>query len=227
LQVILKAALNQCYRDGKCASDKAWKACEHFADVNHPRVRYFTRDEITRLLNSAQGDFRLLCKSALFSGARYGELMRLQVKDFESASGTLYIGEAKSGHPRRVHMTPEGLRFFESLTAGRAADTLLLTNDGRPWLDTNQSVPMRMAMQAAGVTDASFHIWRHTAASHWLMSGLPIAVVASNLGHSDSRVTEKHYAHLGASFIADQLRRLGPDFGTVPDSTIVPMTLGK
>jgi hypothetical protein len=28
------------------------------------------------------------------------------------------------------------------------------------------------------------------------MNGVPIAVIAAQLGHADTRMTEKHYAHL-------------------------------
>jgi hypothetical protein len=95
---ILKAALTQCYKNDQAASDRAWKTCEAFRDVNRARIRYFSRDEITRLLNAATGDFRSLCKAALFSGARYSELGRLKVSDFATDTGTLYIGESKSGN---------------------------------------------------------------------------------------------------------------------------------
>jgi hypothetical protein len=50
---ILKAGLNMAFLDDKCASNKAWKACAPFADVNQPRLRFFDREEITRLLNAA------------------------------------------------------------------------------------------------------------------------------------------------------------------------------
>ena len=45
---------------------------------------------------------------------------------------------------------------------------------------------------------ASFHVLRHTYASHLVMAGAPLQVVAANLGHADTRMTEKHYAHLAA-----------------------------
>jgi hypothetical protein len=38
-------------------------------------------------------------------------------------------------------------------------------------------------------------------------------VVAENLGHSDTRIVEKHYAHLGASYVADEIRKGERTFG--------------
>jgi integrase len=219
---ILKAGLNQAFRDDQCASDRAWKAVEPFNDVNKPRIRFFDRDEIRRLLNAAQGDFRTLCRAALYTGCRYGELMRLRVGEFEADSGTVYIAESKSGKPRRVMLAPEGRRFFEGLVAGRQRDAFMLIHaDGEPWRDTQQSAPMALAMKAARVERASFHCWRKTAASHWLMSGVHLSVVSSNFGHADSRLTESTYSHLAPSFRSDEMRK-APDFGGEP-STIVPM----
>jgi hypothetical protein len=38
-------------------------------------------------------------------------------------------------------------------------------------------------------------------------------VVAKNLGHSGTRMVEKHYGHLAPSYIADAIRAAAPRFG--------------
>ena len=50
---------------------------------------------------------------------------------------------------------------------------------------------------------ASFHALRHTWASHRVMAGAPLMVVAHALGHADTRMVEKHYGHLAPSYIRD------------------------
>jgi integrase len=37
-------------------------------------------------------------------------------------------------------------------------------------------------------------------------AGVPMGVIAAQLGHSDTRMTEKHYAHLAPSYVADTIR---------------------
>ena len=44
------------------------------------------------------------------------------------------------------------------------------------------------------------------------MAGVPLRVIAENLGHADSRMTEKHYAHLTKSYVSDELRKASLDF---------------
>jgi hypothetical protein len=51
-----------------------------------------------------------------------------------------------------------------------------------------------------------------------------LMVVAKNLGHSDTRMVEKHYGHLAPSYIADAIRAGAPRFGFKPDPKLA--TLG-
>jgi integrase len=221
---ILRASLNQAFRDGTAASDVPWRTVKPFREVDAPRLRYFTKAEITRLINAAQGDFRELVKAALFTGCRYGELTRLRVGDFNPDSGTVFVGQSKSGKARHVVLTDEGRKFFEIRTAGRPGDALMLHHaDGSAWGASHQIRAMAEACKAASITSGSFHILRHTNASHLVMAGVPLNVVARNLGHADTRMTERHYAHLAPSYVAETIRKFAPDFGTSDESNIVPI----
>jgi integrase len=68
---------------------------------------------------------------------------------------------------------------------------------------------------------ASFHALRHTYASHAVMAGAPLLVVAKNLGHTDTRMVEKHYGHLSQSYFAEAVRRAAPSFGEPIATTLV------
>ena len=52
------------------------------------------------------------------------------------------------------------------------------------------------------------------------MAGVPLVVVAKNLGHSDTRMCEKHYAHLAPSYIADTIRAHAPRLGIAEESNV-------
>jgi integrase len=219
---ILKAALNQSYKDGLSASDRAWRSCERFAQVDAPRERFFTQNELTRLINATQGDFRTLVKAALLSGCRYSELTRLRVEDFNRDQGFVHVRESKSGRPRDIYLTAEGVSFFTSITVGRAGADLMLTKNGKAWAPTSQTVPMREAMKAARIEGGHFHLLRHAAASYWLMSGVSLTAVARNLGHADSKLTESTYIHLIGSHRRSEMQKVDLVFGTSEQSTVVP-----
>ena len=47
-----------------------------------------------------------------------------------------------------------------------------------------------------------------------------MAVIAKQFGHVDSRMTEKHYAHISKSYAADTIRANFPDLGISPKSNV-------
>jgi hypothetical protein len=53
------------------------------------------------------------------------------------------------------------------------------------------------------------------------MKGVGLSVIAAQLGHADTRMTEKHYAHLAPSYVADTIRAHFPTLGIVKDATVV------
>jgi integrase len=188
-------------------------------------VRYLTIAECKRLINAAAPDFRKLAQAALATGCRYGELCRLTVADFDADNGTLAIRITKSGKPRHAALTDEATALFREWCTGRArSETLLLRADGKPWSISQQQGPMQKACEHAQIVPVvSFHILRHTHGSLLAMRGVPIGVIAKQLGHSNTKVTEKHYAHLAPSYVADAIRAGAPRFGFRPSKKVVPL----
>jgi integrase len=222
---VLKAALNRAWRDGKTPSDSAWRRVEPFESVDAARVRYLTIAEAQRMINASAPDFRRLVRGALETGARYGELCALTVSDFNPDSGTVAIRQSKSGKPRHIVLTDDGAEFFRSLTAGRpGSEFLFLKADGEAWRPSHQADPMDQANINAKIDPPiNFHGLRHTWASLAVMNGVPMLVVAKNLGHSDTRMVEKHYGHLAPSYVTDAIRAGAPRFGAVERSNTVPL----
>lgn len=51
-------------------------------------------------------------------------------------------------------------------------------------------------------------------------SGDPVAFVADALGRTDTRMVEKHYAHLAPNYIHDAIRANLPQFGVSPSAKV-------
>ena len=203
----LRAALNRAFMMGRVPDDTAWRRVKPFAKVSAPRIRYFTSPEISRLVSTAPDWFRPLVQAALLTGARWSELFRMQVRDVDFAAGVALFPETKSGKPRHVYLTDEGVELFRGLCGRRSGDQLIFLNQhGRPLGASHQIRPMAETCLAAGVEQAGFHILRHTYGSRLAMAGVPMAVIAEALGHADERITRKHYAHLCPSYIRDAVR---------------------
>jgi len=179
---VLKAVLNHAFREGLVPSDDAWRLVSLFRGTDSARVRYLTDAESLRLVAATDDEFRPLILAALHTGARYGELTSLVREDFNPDSKTISCGFRSPENP------------------------IFRRNSGRAWGRSEQQRPMAQAVEKAGLETVTFHELRHTYASRMLMKGVPLAVVAQQLGHADARMVEKHYAHLYPSFIADTVR---------------------
>jgi integrase len=222
---ILKAALNHALACNKVTEPAPWRMVKPFKSVSSSRVRYLTIAEQRRLVEACEPDFRALVQAALFSGARYGELTRLRVQDFNARNGSLYIEFSKSGKSRHVFLTEEAQAWFNQIVAGRDSCELLLTRahvfrtkrkqaiEEKAWAPYDQVYCMNQACEAAKLPPFTFHELRHTYASALVNHGVPLAYVAAQLGHSDTRMVERYYGHLSPNAQADSVRSLAPSLG--------------
>ncbi len=224
---MLRAALNRAFENDKVDSDKAWRKVQPFKGVDRARVRYLTLADATRLINASDPEFRPLVQAALFTGGRYGQIAQLVVADFDPDAATVRMRTRKGDGSERVHhvhLMPEAVQFFDKACAGRGGKDLIFTRaNGAPWKKSHQIRPIEEASGRAKISPtANFHVTRHTWASHAVMNGVPLLVVAKNLGHSDTRMVEKHYGHLAPSYVADAIRAGAPRFGVI-DSNVIPI----
>lgn len=212
---IFKAALNFAFSEGRVAADEAWRRVKPFKGVDAAKISYLDQEQAARLLNAGDPDFQRLVRAALLTGCRYGELIALKVGDYLPDSQAVHIRASKSNKSRHVYLTEEAAAFFGAMTEGRpASETLFLRTDGLPWGSSHQDRRMRTACKAAQIDPpVSFHILRHTYASHYLMGGGSLPALAAQLGHADTRMTVLHYSHLADSWRAEEARRFGPTFG--------------
>jgi integrase len=162
---------------------------------------------------------------ALLTGCRYSELANLRVSDYNPDAGTIQVRITKTGKPRHVILTEDGQRYVEGVTAGRDPEDLMLKKaNGKPWARSHQARPLREACKRAKIKpSANFHALRHTYASHALMGGVPLQVIAENLGHSDTRMVEKHYGHLAPSYRAERIRAGTPTLGVVEQTKVASL----
>jgi site-specific recombinase XerD len=87
---------------------------------------------------------------------------------------------------------------------------------------------MQEACKAASIEPTvSFHILRHSYASHPVMRGTPLMVVGTNLGHADTRMVERHYGHMAPSYVAETIRPNMPALGILEPTNVHVIATGK
>jgi integrase len=236
---VLRAALNYALdrgRDTGVIDGSAWRSVQPFKGVGQARTRILDIADQVRLVNACPPDFRRLVRGALLTGARYGELARVKVGDFDREARTLWIAPGKTDKSRYVALTDEGVDLFTELCAGRpGADRIFLRDQvsrrnrsdlGLAWGPMDQTKPMARACKSAGLEPLGFHQLRHSYASMLLKAGVPVAFIAAQLGHSNTRMVETVYGHLHTSALVEAIRKLAPRLGITTPAKVEPLKVG-
>jgi integrase len=222
---VLKAALNHGFREGNIDSDEAWRRVKPFREADAPKIRYLDPAETRRLVYATDPVFKPMVQAALLTGCRYGEIAALRVDDFDHSAGTVTVQASKGGRARHVVLTEDGIGLFARHVSGKLGSALLFAKpNGEPWGRSHQHRRLREACAVARIEPAvSFHILRHSYATALLRGGAPLHVIAANLGHADTRMTERHYAHLIPGYVAETIRAAMPKLGIVGLGNITPL----
>ena len=167
---------------------------------SNERTRFIDVDEEARLLGIIRERYPYapLVELSIHSGMRLSELLRAEVGDYDSTTGKLAVHQRKARNApavRHVPLDPIGVTAYKALAGKRRkGEPLCLQSDGqqalnqvRYWFDP--------CVEACGLVDFHWHDLRHTAASRWVMAGVPLAVVARYLGHANIQMTMR-YSHL-------------------------------
>jgi integrase len=203
-----------------------WKALKPLAVDQRSRDRFLTPPELTRLANAAEKDLRSLVLAAAFTGARFGDLARMEVRDWNPDLEKIRIQNQKTNRPRFVRVHSQAVKFFNALTAGRKPGELMLTrSDGSPWRKNSYRRGLLEANRIASIDPpANFHAIRHSYASAMKRAGVDDTIIAAALGHASTRMVQEHYGHLEQSHVDDQIARHAPQLDVeFEDPVVVPI----
>ena len=145
------------------------------------------------------------------TGARYGELIRCNVSDYDPNAKTLRV-DGKTG-PRTVVLQPDAVSFFNRMTSGRnSEEPLLRRTDGGRWNRSHQQRRMAATLERAGLDpDGTFYALRHTYISRAIEGRIPLNIIAANCGTS-IRMIEKTYAKILAKSVQAFIDAGAPSF---------------
>ena len=174
-------------------------------------TRFLSREEITRLhrvldrqtRNSSREQAEII-RLLLLTGCRRSEIVRLRWSEVDRDK--LVLADSKTG-PRTVTLNTQARRILERRPRGASPFVFPSPRDPARPRSRNLAFWYR-ARHEAGIEDVRLHDLRHTHASHAVMNGVPVPVVARLLGHSDVRTTLR-YAHLGDREIEQAAERVG------------------
>ena len=166
---------------------------------------FWELDEFNKFIRVVDNPKYEICFSLLFySGMRLGELLALEVGDFDFVQNIINISKSKmliNGEistpktiysVRKIDMPAEIMQ-----TVRRYIDSL----DKVPtplfhMYNSALSVAIHKYAKVAGVKEIRLHDLRHSHASFLIHNGVPITAISKRLGHRSPKITLEVYSHM-------------------------------
>lgn len=155
---------------------------------------YLEKDEVESLLHCApHPQAALLMLLQWRAGLRVSEALALTVADLTLTGDhpTLRVRHGKGGKSRLVPVHPELAAALRNVIAyGNRSGQLVQATPSTAWrwVKASQQAAEKLGAIPLGRRIAT-HTLRHSAARHWLASGIPINVVSRWLGHASIQTT--------------------------------------
>jgi integrase len=226
---VLKAALNLAASKDTRLSSRAWEVgLATIPDAEEARNVILPDSKVLALIEEARAygkEFGLLVEVAAVTGARAGQIRRLEAQDLQlGIAPRLMMPASEKGRGIKKVMrrpVPISLGLAAKLAATVEGQTpsapLLVKPSGEPWKKSDHARPFARVAKRAGLDPhkVTLYALRHSSIVRQLLAGVPIRVVAVNHDTSVTMIERTYSRHIGDH--ADALAR-----GALLDTTDPP-----
>ena len=193
------------------------------ADEIHNEPRFFTGEQVRKIITIACHPWRAMFAIAAMAGLRAGEALGLQWGDIDFDSQLLHIRRAawygkiqtvKTKSSETALPIPNALavilREYRAEWQPNPQGFLFVTRNGRP-PSSNNVVEHHLwtILDALGIPRCGLHAFRHTHTALLLDSGATPKVVQRQLRHADARTTLEIYGHVIGDSQRDAVNKVG------------------
>lgn len=159
----------------------------------HRLPKVLSRKEIKLILDNIDNiKHRCIMEIGYSSGLRIGEALSLKVEDIDSERMLLRINHAK-GNKDRFTILSEALlpKLRHYYRRYRPQQYLFEGHYNMPYSRSSVQKILKRAAQKSGITKrVTFHMLRHSFATHLLENGTDLRIIQELLGHNSSKTTE-------------------------------------
>ena len=217
LNSLCRASVRSAVNDGIIAKNFTEDVNLVWNEKKKYKVKYLSIEEtqklIKALLNGRDPRYtaRYMILTAIYTGARLGEIMALSWSDISAPWKTISITKASNYHVdgsdkktknqssvRTIRVNKELIDYLNELKVNHT-DKVFCNAAGTVPASNGVNKVLREAMKRAGIEgkdDFHFHSLRHVHVAYLLSQGMDIYSISQRLGHSDISTTTKAYAYL-------------------------------
>ena len=174
------------------------------------RTRFLSEEEIAIIKTGARKkSYRLyiFVLIALTTGARYSEILNLDVKNIDFKNSRIHYLNTKNNTNRGVPVSKKLLIKIKTyMKVYNINSGLLFLNDSKTKLAYIKG-SFEELIKDLNIEDFRFHDFRHTAASYFLMNGATIIELMEIFGWT-SQAMVKRYAHLSKTHVANLVTKV-------------------
>ena len=169
------------------------------------RERHLTRDELDRLLKSADlPHIRLFIILAIATAARRTALLELTWQRIDFERGLIHLrdpAKARTNKGRAVVPMNESARSALLEAKAGAVSDYVIEWSGAPVKSVRRSLDTALKKAGLKTKQDGAHLLRHSAAVMMAEEGIPMSEISQYLGHSSTAVTEKVYARYSPHYL--------------------------
>ena len=221
---ILQSILHSAYKLQLIGVNPADRDRITLPKLEEQKTDIFTNEQLEIMLDCLEAEplqFKVLIHLALNTGCRRGELVGLKWSDINFNTGIVTVCRSnykltgnpeilskttKTGKSRQIMLPPYCVALLRKYRANQAEYRLLIGDkwmgdnwvftqaDGKPMYPTTPTLQFTKFLKRNDLPHLKFHALRHTSATLLLSNGTNIKNVATRLGHSQLKTTDR-YVH--------------------------------
>lgn len=172
-----------------------------------PEILPFGIEDIYKILENSEGQFRNFYALAFFTGMRSGEMIGLKWSDVDFFKNEIYVRQAIKMGVLSTPKTLSSIRYVDIIDSllpylrnqyqvtGSKGSYVFLNENGEHFYDIKRirNTHWKKVLKASGLKYRPIYHTRHSFATIMLENGEDILWVSNMLGHTDSTMTLSRY----------------------------------
>jgi len=179
-------------------------------EIPETEQRYFTPEEVQKIVAAAKGPYKVLFALAFATGMRIGELLGLHVEDVDLTNSLVFVRrstyrlqevtpKSKAGY-REIDVDCATIETVKQHIGSRTSGRLFQTKNGTPLVANNINRHiLKPICKKVEIPIGTTHAFRHGRVSILQQSGVPGDLVKRWVGHSSLKTTSK-YTHFSVDY---------------------------
>lgn len=185
---------------------KVWMTWElNLGKPQRPRQRYFTEDELCRIIGAAPTHYRVLFALLAATGMRIGEAAGLHREDVDLDHGVIYVRRSvyrgqelppkTENAVRQIDIDPALVQLLSDHIGDNRRMRVFESCNGTPISSNNiRKRVLQPLLAKLGIENAGLHAFRHARVTILRKRGMPADLQLQWIGHSSLKTTDR-YSH--------------------------------